>query len=90
MFYLIGEYYVTAMLKLKVIFLIESLAACDTSTPDLVMYFTVNMAFINYFDSLIDSLDAPILQKWTCQEQILPISLQSFEFKSSLLQVPKH
>ena len=47
------------------------------------------MAFITYFDTLMDSLDAPILQNWMTHEQILPISLQSFEFNSSLLQVPK-
>ena len=43
-------------------FLIESLAACHDSSSNLVMYFTVNMAFVTYFDSLMDSLDAPILQ----------------------------
>ena len=53
------------------------------------MYFTVNMALGNYFDNLTDSLDIPILQDWTTHEQILPISLQSFEFDSSLLKVPK-
>ena len=70
-------------------FLLESLAGCDTSTTDLVIYFTANLAFVNYFDTLIDSLDAPILQNWTTQEQILLISLQMFEFNSSSLQVPK-
>ena len=34
-------------------FLLESLAACDTSNVDLVMYFTVNLAFVNYFDNLV-------------------------------------
>ena len=53
-------------------FLLESLAACDTSTPDLVRYFTVNLAFVNYCDTLIDSLDAPILQNWMTREQIYP------------------
>ena len=37
----------------------------------------------------MDSLEVPILQNWMIQEQILPISLQSFEFNSSLLQVLK-
>ena len=55
-------------------FLLESLAACHDSSSNLVMYFTVNMAFVTYFDSLMDSLDAPILQDWMMQEQILPIS----------------
>ena len=53
------------------------------------MYFTVNTAFVNYFDDLIDSLDVPILQNWMTHEQILPISLQSLEFNLNLLQVPK-
>ena len=35
-------------------FLLESLAACDTSTTDFIMYYTVNLAFVNYFDNLID------------------------------------
>ena len=70
-------------------FLLESLAACNPSTTNWVMYFTANLAFVNYLDNLIDSLDTPIIQNWTTQEQILPISLQSFEFNSSLLQVPK-
>ena len=70
-------------------FLLESPAACDPSTTDLVMHFTANLDFVNYFDTLIDSLDAPVLQNWTTEEQILPISLQSFEFNSSLLQTPK-
>ena len=41
-------------------FLLESIAVCHDSTLDLVMYFTVNMAFVIYFDTLIDSLDVPI------------------------------
>ena len=31
-------------------FLLESLAACQGINSDLVMYFTVNTAFINYLD----------------------------------------
>ena len=53
------------------------------------MYFTVDLAFVNYFDNLKDSLDAPTLQNWTTQEQILSISLQSFELNSGLLEAPK-
>ena len=49
------------------------------------MHFTTNLAFVNHFDSLIDSLDVPILQNWTSQEQILPIFLQPLEFNKSLL-----
>ena len=70
-------------------FLLESLAACDNSETDLVMYFTVNLAFVNYFDNLIESLDVPILKDWTTQQQVFPISLETFEINSSLLTVPK-
>ena len=73
------------------IFLLESLAACDppSSDSDLIMYFTTNLAFINYFDSLIETMEIPILQNWAMQEQILPISLEPLEFNKSLLQVLK-
>ena len=39
-------------------FLLESLAACDNSETktDLLMYFTVNLAFVNYLDNVINSL----------------------------------
>ena len=33
-------------------FLLESLAACHDAESKLVMYFTVNTAFVNYLDSL--------------------------------------
>ena len=70
-------------------FLLESLAVSDTSNMDLVMCFTVNLAFVNYFDNLLECLNVPILKNLTTQEQILPISLESFEINSSLLQAPK-
>ena len=72
-------------------FLLESLAACDNSNTDmdLVMYFTVNLAFVNYFDNLVEYLDVPILKNWTTEEQILPISLETFEINSSLLNASK-
>ena len=44
-------------------FLLELLAACKNSEMDLVMYFTVNLAFVNYFDNLVESLDVPFLKK---------------------------
>ena len=34
-------------------------------------------------------IDTPIIRNWTNQKQILPISLESFEINSSLLQAPK-
>ena len=77
--------------KLKSIFLLESLAACDNSKTktDLVMYFTVNLAFVNYFDKAIEALGVPILRNWTTKEQVLPFSVESFEIYASLLNAPK-
>ena len=45
-------------------FLLESLAACDKSKTnmDLVMYFTINFAFVNYFDNFVESLDVHVLK----------------------------
>ena len=70
-------------------FLLESLATCATSNTHLVMYFTVNLVFVNYYESLVETLDVPILQNWTTQEQILPISLQTFDINSCLLNASK-
>ena len=72
-------------------FLLELLAACDNSETktDLVMYFTVNLAFVSYFDNVIESLGIPVLRNWTTQKQILPLSVESFEINASLLNTPK-
>ena len=58
------------------------------------MYYTVNAAFMNYFDSLIenseiDKVDMHISQNWTTKEQVFPISLQTSEFDTNLLKGPK-
>ena len=53
------------------------------------MCFTVNIAFINYLDKLSNSLNVPILFNQTTHEQILPNSLQSFDFNPDLLKSPK-
>ena len=72
-------------------FLLESLAACQNpdSKADLEMYFTVNLAFVNYFENIIEDLDFSILTNWTTQEQILPISVEILEFDPKLLSTPK-
>ena len=49
-------------------FLLESLAACGNSKSDLVMYFTVNIVFVIFFDNLTGSLGFPILRSCTIQE----------------------
>ena len=43
-------------------FLLESTAACPGRQSDLVMYFTVNTAFMHYFDTLTNNLETHILQ----------------------------
>ena len=73
-------------------FLSESLAACHNADSKLVMYFTVNTAFINYLDALDnlnDSLKFPILLNRTAYKQTLPISLKLPESNSELLTAPK-
>ena len=72
-------------------FLLESLAACDGSEAktDLEMYFIINLAFINYFDDTIEELGIPIFKNWTTKEQILPLSVETFEINPSLLNTPK-
>ena len=70
-------------------FLLELLAACESK---LVMYFTVNTAFVNYldnFDNLTETLEFSILCNWTTHKWTLQISLQSFEFDSDLFKTPK-
>ena len=72
-------------------FFVESLAACENlkTKADLVMYFTVNVAFVNYLEGAIESLSSSISTNWTTQEQILPISIENFEFNPKLLNALK-
>ena len=73
-------------------FLLELLPACEISETktDLEMYFTVNLAFVNYFDKAMEALGVPILRHWTTEEQVLPFSVESFEINASLLIAPKY
>ena len=43
-------------------FLLESLAPCEGSETktDLEMYFTINLALVNYFDDMIENLGIPV------------------------------
>ena len=72
-------------------FLLESLAACEGSETktDLEMYFTINLAFVNYFNDMIEEFGIPISQNWTIQEQILPLSLETFEINPNMINAPK-
>ena len=56
-------------------FLLEPLAVCENlkTKADLVMYFTVNLAFANYFEGAIENLNSSISRDWTTQEQILSV-----------------
>ena len=72
-------------------FLLESLAACEgpVTKTDLEMHFTVNLAFVNYFNDMVNELGKQISLNWTTQEQILPISLETFEISPNLINAPK-
>ena len=64
-------------------FLLESLAACHNSNSKLIMYFMVNTAFVHYLDqldNLTEPFDVSILMDKTTFEQILPISLNAYNF----------
>ena len=67
-------------------FLFESLAACrDNEKPDLEMYFTVNLAFVDYLEELNETIEVPVEINWTHYRQTLPVSLESFKINSHLL-----
>ena len=72
-------------------FLLESLATCKGSETktDLEMHFTINLTFMNYFDDMIQESGIPVLQNWTTQEEILPLSKETFEISPNLLNAPK-
>ena len=53
------------------------------------MHFTVNLAFMNYFYDVLEDLGKQISLNWTTQEQILPISLETFEINPNLINAPK-
>ena len=46
-------------------FLLECIAACPEKQSALTMYYTVNMVFMHYFDSLAETLNIQISQNWT-------------------------
>ena len=53
--------------------------------PDLEMYFTVNLAFIDYLEQLNNTLTISINRNWTHVKQPIPISLDSFQISSKLM-----
>ena len=71
-------------------FLLESLAACgENNNHKLEMFFTVSLAFLDHLEDLPEVLDIPIDRNWMYEKQTLPISLESFQINSSLLQAPR-
>ena len=72
-------------------FLLKSQAVCEgpETKTDLEMYFTINLAFVNFFDDMIEKLGIPYSQNWTTQEQILPLLIETFDINPNLLNAPK-
>ena len=69
-------------------FLLESLAACGKhEKPDLEMYFTINLAFVDYLEQLNETITTPINRNWTRVKQSIPISLDSFQLSSKLMHM---
>ena len=70
--------------------LLESIAACPGRQSDMAIYYTVNTAFMHYWDNFKEQLAIPSLDvnhNWTTQEQTLPISPQA-PFNNKLLTAP--
>ena len=53
------------------------------------MLFTINLPFLDHLEDLIEVIDTPIDRNWMHEKQLLPISFESFQINSSLLQAPK-
>ena len=79
------------MLKVESNFLLESLAGCKSleTKTDLEMHFTINLAFVNYFDDIIEELGIPVSRNWTTHEQVLPLLIETFEISPNLHNAPK-
>ena len=52
------------------------------------MYFTVNLAFVDYLEELNKTIKTPINRNWTSFKQSLPVSLESFQLNSKLIHAP--
>ena len=72
-------------------FLFESLAACQNADSNLVVYFTVNTAFVNYIDqfNLLETLPFLILTNRTTSKHTLPIFLNDTKFDETLSPAPQ-
>ena len=65
--------------------LLESIASCDKKTTQLIMYFTINLAFTNYLDMLPNVTDSvPLIKDRTQFQQPLQIYLNIPHYDNSL------
>ena len=69
-------------------YLLESIAACNNKDYNLVMYFTINIAFTNYLNMLPNLTIPSLIRNRTTYEQPLPINLTFPVFDSSLKDTP--
>ena len=69
-------------------YLLESLAECNNKANNLVMYFTINMAFTNYFDMLLNLMIPSLIRDRTTYKQPLPVNLTFPIFDSLLKDAP--
>ena len=71
--------------------LLESIAACPGKQSDMTIYYTVNTAFMHYWDKFEEQLELPSMHvnyNWTTNQQTLPISLHA-PFNNKLLTAPQ-
>ena len=69
-------------------YLLESLAICANKRHNLVMYFTINMAFTNYLNILPNLTIPSLIRDRTTCEQPLPVNLTFPVFENSLKDAP--
>ena len=62
-------------------YLLESIAACNIKDYNLVMYFTINMAFTDYLGMLPNLTNPSLIKDRTTYEQPLPINLSIPNFE---------
>ena len=52
------------------------------------MYFTANLAFVDYLEQLNETITTHINRNWTSAKQPIPISLDSFQVSSKFIHMP--
>ena len=78
-------------IKLEKNFLLISLAACHDANSNLVMYFTMNTAFVNYIDqfNLTEKLTFPSLTDKATYKHTLLIFHNDTKFDDTLFSAPQ-